>query len=208
MERRPLATRNKVWAQKLASVLARSGVSPNMISVSSVVFAMVTAIFFYQASLKSENNRMLELILAAVFIQLRLLANLFDGMVAVEHHKKTKLGDLYNDIPDRISDSLVLIGTLFLIQDLPYGVHVAWLAALLSIGTAYLRALGASLGDGHLFLGPMAKPHRMALLTATCVISAFGFNIFYPVLLLMTLGLLITCCRRVFHITKFLQERA
>lgn len=46
-------------------------------------------------------------ILAAVFIQCRLLCNLFDGMVAVEGGKSTPSGELFNDIPDRVADPLI-----------------------------------------------------------------------------------------------------
>ena len=41
------------------------------------------------------------LVLAALGIQLRLLCNMLDGMVAVEHGRATPVGALYNDVPDR-----------------------------------------------------------------------------------------------------------
>jgi hypothetical protein len=49
---------------------------------------------------------------------------------------------------------------------------LGWAAALVAVFVAYVRALGASVGAGQLFLGPMAKPHRMALMTAMCVFLA------------------------------------
>ena len=47
---------------------------------------------------------------AAACIQLRLLCNLFDGMVAVEGGFKTKSGEIYNELPDRVADVLILAG--------------------------------------------------------------------------------------------------
>jgi hypothetical protein len=38
--------------------------------------------------------------------------------------------------------------------------------------TAYVRATGGALGFPQDFRGPMAKPHRMAVLTAACLIGA------------------------------------
>ena len=38
--------------------------------------------------------------------------------------------------------------------------------------TAYVRTLGAALGTVGLYLGPMAKPHRMATLTLGCLAAA------------------------------------
>ena len=45
-------------------------------------------------------------------------------------------------------------------------------AALVAVFVAYVRALGASVGAGQCFLGPMAKPQRMALMTALAVAGA------------------------------------
>src|SRR6266576_3410050 len=51
-------------------------------------------------------------------------------------------------------------------------VEGGWLAAVLAVITAYVRALGTSAGASPYFLGPMAKPHRMAVMTAACLIMA------------------------------------
>jgi phosphatidylglycerophosphate synthase len=87
--RRPLKSRQKRWAQALAVRLARTGITPNQISVASFVAAPRAG--------------------AAVGIQLRLLCNLLDGLVAVEGGKKTPAGELYNnDVPDRAADVALL----------------------------------------------------------------------------------------------------
>jgi phosphatidylglycerophosphate synthase len=49
------------------------------------------------------------LLVAVVGVQLRLLCNLFDGMVAVEGGKKSKSGEVFNDMPDRIADPILLV---------------------------------------------------------------------------------------------------
>ena len=82
-------------------------------------------------------------------------------MVAVEGGKSSPVGALYNELPDRLSDSLLLV-------PIGYAAGVAWLgwaAALLAALTAYIRAVGGSLGLPQDFSGIMAKPQRMALLT-------------------------------------------
>ena len=50
-------------------------------------------------------------VLAAGCIQLRLLCNLLDGLVALEGGRKGKAGDLFNEAPDRYAD-VVLAGSL------------------------------------------------------------------------------------------------
>src|SRR5690606_30770217 len=50
LNRRPLASRRLGIMQRLASVLARSGVTPNQISVAGIVFALLAAAAFWQAA--------------------------------------------------------------------------------------------------------------------------------------------------------------
>ena len=77
-------------------------------------------------------------------------------MVAVEGGKSSPVGALYNELPHRLSDSLLLV---------PIGYAAGVASALLAAPTAYIRAVGGSLGLPQDFSGIMAKPQRMALLT-------------------------------------------
>lgn len=49
-------------------------------------------------------------LIAALGAQLRLTANMLDGMVALASRRDSKVGELYNEIPDRVSDAAVSIG--------------------------------------------------------------------------------------------------
>jgi phosphatidylglycerophosphate synthase len=103
--------------------------------------------------------------MAAASIQLRLLCNMLDGMLAVEEGLKGKTGDIYNDLPDRVADVLILAGAGYSVQGLAYGIELGWAAAVLAVFTAYLRVFAGSLGLTQHFIGPMAKQHRMFTLT-------------------------------------------
>jgi phosphatidylglycerophosphate synthase len=107
-------------------------------------------------------------LLAAVFIQLRLCSNMLDGMVAVEGRKGGPTGDLWNEAPDRASDAAIFIGAGYAAGS---SLLLGFGAAVLAIFVAYVRALGASLGAGQIFSGPMAKPQRMFLLTVLCLVG-------------------------------------
>jgi phosphatidylglycerophosphate synthase len=69
------------------------------------------------------------LLLAAAAIQLRLLCNLLDGMLAVEGGLKTPLGELYNEIPDRLADVAILAGAGASARDLTVGLALGCAAA-------------------------------------------------------------------------------
>jgi hypothetical protein len=55
------------------------------------------------------------------------------------------------------------------------------------------------------FSGPMAKQHRMALITISCLIAIWYQPVFYFMLILMNVGLLITCVRRLLKISNSLK---
>lgn len=174
--RRPLNTRSAGWAIGLARALGEARVRPNHISAISVVFAALGAALMLAGGTDNGNGvgRGIALVLAAVCIQLRLLCNMIDGMVAVEHGMGSPTGPVWNELPDRIADVLFIVAAGYAVAgDLPAGEWLGWLAAVLAVLTAYVRELGRGLGYPADFSGPMAKPHRMFVLTVTCLIAAF-----------------------------------
>lgn len=172
--RRPLKSRGASWARTLATGLARLGVQPDAISALSVVFALAGAAALWFSADAEGGSRVSLLIGAGLCIQLRLLANLLDGMVAVEHGRGGPLGPVWNELPDRFADALFLVGAGFALRHAwpDLGPALGWLAAVLAVMTAYIRELGRALGTEADFVGPGAKPHRMAVLTAGCVLAA------------------------------------
>ena len=81
-------------------------------------------------------------LVAAACVQLRLVCNLLDGMVAIEGGRKSKVGAIYNEFPDRIADTLFLV-PLGYAAGMPW---LGWACALLAALTAYVRVFGGSLG--------------------------------------------------------------
>jgi phosphatidylglycerophosphate synthase len=132
-----------------------------------------------------------------------LLANLLDGMVAVGSGHASRIGELFNEVPDRVADALILIGAGFSAGGTP---ALGYLAALMAVFVAYLRAFGGSVGVTGLFIGPMAKPQRMATVTAACVCSACGFRAIDLALALIVAGSAVTSVRRVRRIAVQLGE--
>ena len=163
--RRVLATRSAGWAIALARWLAQRRVRPNAVSVAGVVVAAAASVAFVLSGSVEGGSRAVLLAAAAAGIQLRLLCNLLDGMIAVEHGFKTKTGDIYNDLPDRLADVAILVGAGYSASSFPDGVTLGWAAAVMAVFTAYVRLLAGSLGVTQHFIGPMAKQHRMFTLT-------------------------------------------
>ena len=202
--RRPLSSRNNRLTQSFAHWLAANKIlTPNQISCLAMVFAAIGAL------LLAFSTHPAALIVTALMVQLRLLCNLFDGMVAVEGGLKTATGDLYNELPDRFSDSVFLVA-------LGYAAgwpDLGWLTALLAAGTAYIRVFGGSLGLPQSFRGPMAKQHRMAALTAACLLGALESYYAHSqyalqtALLAIIAGSVLTCYYRIRDIAALLKQR-
>ena len=127
---------------------------------------------------------------------------MFDATVAIEGGKKSANGDLYNDMPDRFADALFIIPVGYVAGG--FGVELGWLGALLAVMTAYFRWIGAYKTHQHFFNGPMAKQHRMALLTltfvvATCTIhSGYDRMVCFIALIIINIGLIATLIHRLY----------
>jgi phosphatidylglycerophosphate synthase len=151
-------------------------------------------------------------IAAAALIQLRLLANMLDGMVALERGVASRVGELFNEIPDRISDSATLVGLGYAAGGDP---ALGYLAALAAMFTAYVRATGKGAGAASEFCGPMAKQQRMFLVTVTflyCGLAPLGAQQFdfgtvpQATLLIIIAGSVITAVRRLGRIARNLKS--
>jgi phosphatidylglycerophosphate synthase len=202
--RRPIAARGNAMVQRFSAWLARLGISPNLISLASIAFAALGAAALL--GLYAPWGPWL----CALAIVLRLLCNLFDGLVAVEHGRKTPTGVLYNEVPDRIADSLFLVA-LGYAAGLPW---CGWLAALLAASTAYIRTLGGTVLHAQDFRGPMAKPHRMWLMVAACVLAPLEtwfagthYSLLFAVIVI-AIGSALTCWTRLRAIARQLGARA
>ena len=166
--RRPLASRQTGWAAAITRRLAATSITPNQISAFSIVAACAAGLALASVARLDGAAEVAMLLLGAALVQLRLLCNLFDGMLAVEAGRGGPTGAFWNEVPDRPADIAILVG-LGIGAGLPW---LGWAAAALAVFVAYLRAFGQSLGQPADYRGPMAKQHRMALVTLAAVAGA------------------------------------
>jgi hypothetical protein len=109
IDRRPIAARGwPIWERTAKWLVARS-VSPNSISLAGMDCGLAAGIALAGTKYAADWERF-AWVAGALLIQLRLLANLLDGMVAIESQRASPVGELYNEVPDRVSDTATLIG--------------------------------------------------------------------------------------------------
>jgi phosphatidylglycerophosphate synthase len=192
--------------------LAARDVSPNAISIAGMCACLISGLALVATSIAYHR---VEWLVAALGMQLRLSANMFDGMVALASGRTSKVGELYNEIPDRVSDAAVFIGAGF-----AWGGNVAlgYIATIFAIFTAYVRAAGKIAGAPNEFCGPMAKQHRMFVMTLVCLYSVvvprswqmfhldrLQFGVVGLALAVIVGGCLITVARRLNRIARALR---
>lgn len=154
--RRPIAELFRRTADLAVRLCLRTGIHANAVSVSSMGAAALAAVCFWQSGAAPWL-----LIPAALFCYLRLWLNMLDGMVAIAGQQASSLGELFNDLPDRISDVLIFVGAAH--SGLCHPITGYW-AAIMALLTAYLGTLGQAVAGKREFGGIMSKPWRMVTL--------------------------------------------
>lgn len=211
-DRRPIASRNHPLSVRIAGRLAAWRISPNAISVAGMLAGLLAGGAF-AASGETPYGRP-ALLAAALLMQLRLLANMFDGMVAVQTARASPVGELFNEVPDRVSDAAIFVGAGYALGSRP---ELGYVAAIVALFTAYVRAEGKVAGAHQEFCGPMAKPQRMAVMTGAALYAAFAPLAWQPrldsnlstlavALLLVVAGGAYTSVRRLARIAQALKK--
>lgn len=197
-DRRPIAARRLQPVERAAEWLIQRGASPNAISTFGMIAAIGAGLAFAGAGV----HPWLWLV-GALLVQVRLMANLLDGMVAIGRGVASSLGELFNEVPDRVSDTAVFVG-----------LGAGWPAlgisvALAAMATAYVRAIGKAAGQPSDFCGPGAKQHRMAIVTVFAVWAAFAparlADSVWVLWLLLTISS-VTAIRRLWRLAQALRR--
>lgn len=216
MERRPVPGRENSIPKMVVRLLIRLKVTPNAISITSTVFALCAALCLRATSQTDSITARYYWIGAAVLILLRLFCNLLDGMVAIASSQFSAYGDILNEVPDRLSDVVILIGAGFTSAS---STHLGYIAAVMAVLVAYMRSFGNSLGISGLFLGPMSKQQRMTVLVLASLYVGIAPATWQPIhtpsglglpafaLVIVIVGSLWTSLRRLGRIAQGLKEK-
>jgi phosphatidylglycerophosphate synthase len=188
----------------------RCGASPNAISIVGMLAAICAGGALLATSRTLEIPQRGLWLCGAALCQVRLLCNLLDGMVAVARGSASRVGELYNEVPDRVSDAAVFVGLGYAAGSDP---ALGYGAALMSVFVAYVRAMAKSVGAANDFCGPMAKPQRMALVTILGIYMALmpdawriPWNEARILLIMVIAGCIVTAVRRLARAARELRR--
>ncbi|WP_017916455.1 CDP-alcohol phosphatidyltransferase family protein [Xanthomonas sacchari] len=181
--------RRAQWRTRLALALSARGATPNGVSWIGLACAVLAALMFALAWREPPANAAALLVLAALALQARLLCNRLDGLLAQQAQMIGRAGAVYNEAPDRLSDVAVCLGVGYGLQPvLGVGAELGWAAALVCVGTAYVRMLGLACAVREPLQGPMARVQRMHWLSLAALAAAAALLLQHATLAYMLLA--------------------
>src|SRR5260221_8901784 len=104
-DRRPIKSRELGLWKRAAGSLIHAGIPANAISLAGMAAGILAGAALGATTPAPDPWPRFLFIAAAALMQLRLVANMLDGMVAVGGGRASPVGELYNEVPDRVSDA-------------------------------------------------------------------------------------------------------
>ena len=137
--------------------LAAAGISANAVTVAAAVVSCVLGALLVVCA---QTGRAAAFFALPVWMLLRMALNAIDGLLAREHHMESTLGAYLNELCDVVSDAALYLPFAFVA---PFGWAGVGAVIFLSVLSEFAGALGASLGGGRRYDGPMGKSDRAAV---------------------------------------------
>lgn len=150
--------------QPITDTLVKRKVSPDYLTYGAILLAAGMAILIYL----SETNPSL-LLLVALGIPIRLTMNALDGQVSRALGIDDPMGEVKNELGDRLADMLIFASFCFL-SEIPLPISLG--ALCITFLVAYVGILGKAVSGVREYSGNMGKPDRMATITITAALVA------------------------------------
>lgn len=192
---RPLTSK---FIDPIANIFAKAGISPDVVSLISLIFAAMAGIFFYYS-----NGEPLLVLIAGIFVFLNSFLDAIDGAIARNLNIAGVKGDFLDHVIDRYSDVFIICG-IFL------GGHVDWKIGVIAIVgvllTSYLGTQAQALNIGRYYGGVMGRADRLILIILASVIyflypvCIYDFSALGWVMVVIAIGSHITALQRIVHI--------
>lgn len=164
------------WLETLAKPFARSGLSPNQLTVVGFLIGVLAAVLF---GLGESRWAGLAILICGFF-------DVIDGTVARLSGRVTRFGGFLDSVLDRLSDSVILIGIMFGGLGGAFG-RPSWfwpaLALVGSLMVSYTRARAEASGTGRLAVGIAERAERLIILAIAGLLDLIAYGVFIVVLL-------------------------
>lgn len=163
----------KGWDATLAPAavrLQRFGVTPNVVTVVSLVFALAAAAAFGLA----DASRMWLLLAGSACVSINAILDGLDGRLARLTKTETKLGDYLDHVIDRYADVAILLGlALSPLGDLRWGIF----AIIGTFLTSYMGTQAQAIGLKRNYGGWLGRADRLVILIAVPTLEMLAYYV-------------------------------
>lgn len=189
--------------EPLADFFVRYEVSPNTVSIASLICAFFAGLSFYYSPASREF-----VLLAGFLVIFNSIFDALDGVIARKANRATPRGDFLDHVIDRYSD-VFIICSIFFADYVPWQIGVAAIVGVQL--TSYLGTQAQALNLGRYYGGIMGRADRLVVV----ILAAFGnfafsapiagFSVLGWAVILIAVTSHITAIQRIFYIWKKLE---
>ena len=177
----------RIFVKPVVRVLVRLNIHPMAITMLSLVLAIIAFIFYWRGLF----------LIGALFLIFCGLFDTFDGEVARQTDRVTKIGGFLDSTIDRINEFIIYFGLFcYYYSHAPYALVWVFLALFGSMMVSYTRARGEGLG-----ISPqIGLFERFTRIVFICIGSVLGPTGMMYVLVILTVGTVHTMIHRIIFI--------
>lgn len=150
----------------LVRALARTGVTPNQVTVAALLLSAANG-----AAVAAYSEQRWPLLLLAPVLFVRMALNAIDGMLANEHGMKTRLGAMLNELGDVAADAALYL-PLALVPGFPPALVVS--TVVLAVISEMAGVMGVQIGASRRYDGPSGKSDRAFAFGAMGLLVGLG----------------------------------
>ena len=176
----------------------RIGISPNHITVFSVLFSVLIGYILWLAQ---ENS--LFYLFVALGLLFRMMLNALDGMMAKKYNLQSKTGEVLNEVGDILSDIAIYFPFIYF-EGITLEYVIGFL--LLSVINEFCGLLAKIISGERRYDGPMGKSDRALLVGLICIALFFSNSILIYVDYLFIIAMIMMFISSLLRITKSIKR--
>ena len=176
----------------------RIGISPNHITVFSVLFSVLIGYILWLAQ---ENS--LFYLFVALGLLFRMMLNALDGMMAKKYNLQSKTGEVLNEVGDILSDIAIYFPFIYF-EGITLEYVIGFL--LLSVINEFCGLLAKIISGERRYDGPMGKSDRALLVGLICIALFFSDSILRYIDYLFIIAMIMMFISSLLRITKSIKR--
>ncbi|WP_197084073.1 MULTISPECIES: CDP-alcohol phosphatidyltransferase family protein [Sphingobacterium] len=153
----------------ILNFLHQRKITANQITIGSIVFSLIIALFFWYA-----DRFPIFFLVLPIGLLFRMALNALDGMMARLFNQTSKTGEVLNEVGDIVSDVVLFFP---LLKFHPESVYPIVAFIVLSVVNEFCGLIGKVIANDRRYDGPMGKSDRALLLGVYGILALLHISI-------------------------------